>query len=96
VEGRALRAGRRFGAAAAVVGGLHSWPWSDNTPVASQTTPVDPNSKTPTHLEMDRVKIDAPIEPLATNPDTGALDTPDYGQAGWYSAGPKRERWAAR
>jgi len=70
-------------------GGLHSWPWSDNTPVASQTTPVDPNSKTPTHLEMDRVKIDAPIEPLATNPDTGALDTPDYGQAGWYSAGPK-------
>ena len=70
-------------------GGLHSWPWTDKTPVAGQTAPVDPSSKNPTHLEMDRLNIDAAIEPLATNPSTGALDTPDYGQAGWYAAGPK-------
>jgi LPXTG-site transpeptidase (sortase) family protein len=69
-------------------GGLHAWPWTDTTPAAS-VTPADPSNITPTHLEIGSVQIDAPIEPLSTDPDTGALDTPDYGQAGWYEAGPK-------
>jgi hypothetical protein len=69
-------------------GGLHSWPWTDKTPVASAITPVDPTDKTPTHLEMARLHIDTAVEPLSTDPSTGALDTPDYGQAGWYAAGP--------
>jgi hypothetical protein len=70
-------------------GGLHSWPWTDNSPVASSVTPADPSNITPTHLEMAALQVDAGIEPLATNPDTGALDTPDYGQVGWYADGPK-------
>jgi hypothetical protein len=70
-------------------GGLHSWPWSDKTPVASSVTPADPSNITPTHLSIGSVQIDAPIEPLSTDPTTGALDTPDYGQAGWYAEGPK-------
>jgi hypothetical protein len=70
-------------------GGLHSWPWSDKTPTASSVAPADPRNITPTHLEIGSVQIDAPIEPLSTDPTTGALDTPDYGQAGWYAEGPK-------
>jgi hypothetical protein len=70
-------------------GGLHSWPWTDKTPVASSIAPADPSNITPTHLEIATLQVDAGIEPLATNPDTGALDTPDYGQVGWYADGPK-------
>jgi len=67
------------------VGGLGGWPWDHKSatgnPAAAQDDPV--------RIQVSRLSIDAPIDPLALDSTTNELAPPGYGRAGWYQAGPR-------
>jgi hypothetical protein len=65
-------------------GGLHGWPWDSGTPANSVPAADAAN---PVSLQIDRLAIDAPLDPLNTDSGSAALTPPGYGRAGWYQGG---------
>ncbi len=56
------------------------------TPSTVDSTPVAHGD--PVRVTVPAIGVDAAIEPVALLPD-GAMETPEFGLAGWYSPGPK-------
>jgi sortase (surface protein transpeptidase) len=47
-----------------------------------------PGQGEPLRVTVPAIGVDAPLTPVALLPD-GAMETPEFGHAGWYSPGPK-------
>jgi sortase (surface protein transpeptidase) len=59
----------------------------DNPPTtATPAPPADPGD--PVRITIPAIAVDARIVPVGLKPD-GAMRTPDFGLAGWYTPGPK-------
>lgn len=61
-------------------GGLNGWPWDSHS--APAKAPVV-GAADPVRLELSRLKIDAPVDPVKTDPTTSAPIPPGFGRAGW-------------
>lgn len=68
------------------VGGLHSWPWDHGSTADSS---VGAAVADPVRIDIARLKIDAPMDPLTMDSTTQELKPPAYGHAGWSQVGPQ-------
>lgn len=70
------------------IGGLD---WNSGSKAEASQGPVQIGAQEaePVRVRLDRLKIDAKMQPLVVDDVTQELQPPDYGQAGWYKAGPE-------
>jgi sortase (surface protein transpeptidase) len=54
----------------------------------STTSPAPAEPGAPTRVTIPAIGVDAQLVPVGLKPD-GAMQTPDFGIAGWYDKGPK-------
>jgi LPXTG-site transpeptidase (sortase) family protein len=61
--------------------------WQDS--IVDSTLGVATERRTPVHLRVDRLSIDAPIRPYGVNSRTGQMDIPrNVSEVAWYKYGP--------
>jgi sortase (surface protein transpeptidase) len=58
------------------------------TPTGSPTSPAAGEPGAPQRVTIPAIGVDARLVPVGLKPD-GAMQTPDFGIAGWYDRGPK-------
>lgn len=65
---------------------LRAVPVAATSPPATTPPPADPGD--PLRVTIPAIGVDAALVPVGLKPD-GAMQTPDFGLAAWYSPGPK-------